>query len=357
MYRYMRKKILFVGLFLAVIAASFYSCKQEKSVYADASLVSYDDFESLADLKAEPMDLDSFILAPIQLQVYDTVLALMNSRADRMVHLFSLKSLQKIGERISVGQGPNEMMVPRFVGNSGRLILLSDLMTSSVSAYERNDFIAHDNPVCTEKVTFNKRIFGEVCLLGGHYLAPARNPYSLLYEFNSKGEVIDSIGRYPDVGREVADEEKYNMFGFSFVTNQQNRVAVCYNWTDLVEIYDETGKLCNSIHGPKQFISHFQKVSDGKVVSSSPVKGETRDAFFCPVDMGDGFGVLFSGKSESEEGYSILANQLLVYDWEGNPQRVLNLEQGIFAFAVDKVNRKIYGISDSPEFHIVAYSY
>lgn len=334
-----------------------FACNKKQSAYTDSTLIVYDDFENVKELKAQSVDLDSCISTPIQLQVYDTVLAVINNRAERLVDLFSLKSLLKIGERISVGQGPDDMLVPRFVGHHNESVLLSDLMSSSVSIFWLDDFIAHSAPSCTEKVVFDKRTFGEVRLLGDSYLAPARNPYCLLYEFNAKGELVDSIGSYPDIGVELENEEKYNMFGFSFVTNQQNRVAICYNWTDLVEIYDGAGKLCNRIHGPKHFISNFRKVTNGNVVSSSPIKGETRDAFFCPVDMGDEFGVLFSGKSESEEGYSILANQILVYGWDGALKQVLNLDQGIFAFAVDKSNRMIYGISDSPEFHIVSYAY
>lgn len=342
---------------LLLMCGLLFACNRKQSVYADSTLIGYEDFESAKELYAQSVDLDSCISTPIQLQVYDTVLAVMNNRAERQIDLFSLKSLQKIGERISVGQGPNDMLVPRFVGYCNESLLLSDLMSSSVSAFRLDDFIAHSTPSCMEKIVFEKRIFGEVRLLGDRYVAPARNPYCLLYEFNAKGELIDSIGRYPDIGMEMENEEKYNMFGFSFVTNQQDRVAICYNWTDLVEIYDGAGKLCNRIHGPKHFISNFRKITNGNVVSSSPIKGETRDAFFCPVDMGDEFGVLFSGKSESEEGYSILANQILVYGWDGALKQVLNLDQGIFAFAVDKSNRMIYGISDSPEFHIISYVY
>lgn len=81
------------------------------------------------------------------------------------------------------------------------------------------------------------------------------------------------------------------------------------------------------------------------------------DAYFAPQRVGDEVWVLFSGKSSEEEGYSILANTIYVYDWDGNSQRILKLDQGVFAFAVDAKKRVIYGISDSPEFHILSFSY
>ncbi len=147
------------------------------------------------------------------------------------------------------------------------------------------------------------------------------------------------------------------MYSFAFTTNQQDRLAVCYNWTDLIDIYDKEGHSLNRIHGPRYFASHFEEFNDGKVISSSRVKGKTRDAYFSPVNVGDEFWVLFSGKSESEDGYNILAEQIFVFGWDGTPRRILNLDKGVFAFTVNEKMKKIYGISDSPDFHILSFSY
>lgn len=351
------KKIKKIQIIL-LLSGLFLSCSQEHKNYVDASLIEYGDFEDVKNLKAEMIvDMDSFILAPIQLQVYDTLLAVMNSRADKMVHIFNLKSKKKIAEHISVGQGPNEMLVPRFVENDGNSVQVSDLMTSVVSKYDCRDFMGQEEPVSIERTTLEKRSFGEIRLLNKKFVGPTRKASCLLYKFNERGEVVDSIGSYPKVSWETTDMEKIDMYAFSFTTNLQDKIAVCYNWTDLIDIYDDRGKLCNRIHGPKFFVSHFKEFNDGKVTSTSSVKGQTRDAYFCPVNVGDEFWVLFSGKSESEENYSILANQILVYGWDGTPRKVLNLDKGIFAFSVDKKNKKVYGISDDPDFHIISFSY
>lgn len=333
------------------------SCSQEKKIYADAVFVDYKDFKGVQDLKAEVLDLDDMPLAPIQLNMCDTILMAMNSRAAKMVHVMDLKSKKKISEHISIGQGPNEMLIPRFVENDGGGVQVSDLQTSIVMKYDLPDLLKEEEPVATERIQLGKRAFGEVRLLCDDYISPSRNPSFLFYKFNEKGEVIDSIGNYPEFGWEVTDMEKIDMFAFSFATNFKDRIAVCYNWTDLIDIYDEKGNLHKRIHGPKHFISKFKEVNDGKVVSSMSVKGESRDAFFSPVNVNDEFWVLFSGKSETEENYSILANQIFVYGWDGTPKKIFNLDQGVFSISVDKKNRKIYGISDNPEFHILVFSY
>lgn len=344
-------------LLVMALSGALVACSQDKKNYADALVVEYSDFENVLDLKAEVVDMDSSIWAPRQLQLYDTVLAVMNHGTDKLVHLFSLNSKKKVAEHISVGQGPNEMLAPNFIENDGQSVQLSDLMTSVVFKYNCADFMQQEEPVCIERITLKKRPFGEIRLLDKKIIGPARRNTCLLYKFDEFGTVIDSIGCYPEVDWETTDMEKVDMYAFSFTTNLHDKVAVCYNWTDLIDIYNEKGQLCNRIHGPLHFVSHFKEFNDGKVTSTSQVEGQTRDAYFCPVNVGDEFWVLFSGKSESEENYSILANKILVYGWDGTPRKVLNLDKGIFTFSVDKKNKKIYGISNAPEYHIVSFSY
>ncbi len=342
--------VLFLGLF-------FMSCNKDKIIYADATLVDYDDFKEVVELKAETIaGFDSLVLAPTHLCVYDSVLVTINKRTNKRIHVLNVNTKKKIAEHISVGQGPGEMLLPRFVGNNGCKILISDLIKSTVAEYNMGDFFKPDEPLLMKSISLQKPISGEVRLLKDGFIGDvSRNTSFLFYEFNRKGEIVDSIGRYPEANWDVTDVEKNNMYSFAFTTNQQDRLAVCYNWTDLIDIYDKEGHLLNRIHGPRYFASHFEEFNDGKVISSSRVKGKTRDAYFSPVNVGDEFWVLFSGKSESEDGYNILAEQIFVFGWDGTPRRILNLDKGVFAFTVNEKMKKIYGISDSPDFHILYF--
>ncbi len=250
------------------------------------------------------------------------------------------------------------MLLPRIVGNDDSKILISDLIKSTVLEYSMEDFFKSGELQYTKFISLQKPISGEVRLLKDRLIGDvSRNTSFLFYEFNSEGEVVDSIGRYPEANWEITDVEKKNVYSFSFTTNQQDRIAVCYNWTDLIDIYDREGNLLNRIHGPRYFASHFEEFNDGKVNSSSRVKGETRDAYFSPVHVGDEFWVLFSGKSEDEDGYNILAEQIFVFGWDGTPRKIFKLDKGVLAFTVNEKMRKIYGISNSPDYHILTFSY
>ena len=58
-----------------------------------------------------------------------------------------------------------------------------------------------------------------------------------------------------------------------------------------------------------------------------------------------------------DKSYSYLCKELFGFSWDGIPQTRYLLSDAIFAFDVDVKHHKIYGISDSPEYHIVEYNY
>ena len=219
------------------------SCKKKKKIYSDATLVDYDDFKEIIELKAETIaGFDSLFLAPTHLCAYDSMLITINKRSDKRILVFNVNTEKKVAEHISVGQGPGEMLLPRIVGNDDSKILISDLIKSTVLEYSMEDFFKSGELQYTKFISLQKPISGEVRLLKDRLIGDvSRNTSFLFYEFNSEGEVVDSIGRYPEANWEITDVEKKNVYSFSFTTNQQDRIAVCYNWTDLIDIYDKLG--------------------------------------------------------------------------------------------------------------------
>lgn len=333
----------------------FVSCTGPKKEGADLT-ITYEDFEEVKELVAQPIGLDSLIWKPVQLQMFGRALGLANIGTEKLVQLLDVDSCTKLSEHISVGQGPDEMMVPRFVENDGSSVILSDMMLSVVRKYALSDFLGSTNPTAVEEVRLSRRPSGEVRLLGDGYVAPAYNASYLMYVYDSKGELRDSIGQYPSMEDPLTDVEKIEMFTFSFATNFRNRIAVFYNWADIIDFYDADGKLLRRVHGPEGFVSRYKEVHNGQIVTAMAGK-ERREAYYGARAVGDEVWVTFNGKYTEAEDYSSLVQRIFVFSWDGVPKRILNLDQGIGAFAVDASRRIIYGISDTPEFHILSFSY
>ena len=204
------------------------SCKQNEKIYSDATLVDYDDFKEIIELKAETIArIDSLFLAPTHLCAYDSMLITINKRSDKRILVFNVNTEKKVAEHISVGQGPGEMLLPRIVGNDDSKILISDLIKSTVLEYSMEDFFKSGELQYTKFISLQKPISGEVRLLKDRLIGDvSRNTSFLFYEFNSEGEVVDSIGRYPEANWEITDVEKRMCILFHL--RQINRIGLLF---------------------------------------------------------------------------------------------------------------------------------
>ena len=342
-------------IFTLVLFTSL-SCTH-KSRFQKATVITRNDFKTTQSLIGSVVQFDNEVLKPTHLQVFDSLLFTINTREERLIHIFDLKDKKKIGERITAGNGPDEMLQPRIVKVDKESIQIFDMVTSTLFEYSMSDFVANQDPIVLRKIKLDKSTASEAYLLGENLIGAVYNPSCQLNSFNLNGKKVGEYGAYPNSDNAFSDSEKLEAYRFSFITNLNDKMLICYNWTDLIDILDKDGHLEKRLHGPGHFISSFKEFHEGDVVSANSTKGQTRDAYFSPVSVGNDFFVLYSGKSEDEEGYSILANQIFVFGWNGTPKQILLLDQGVFSITVDEKNKKVYGISDTPEFHIVEFSY
>lgn len=68
----------------------------------------------------------------------------------------------------------------------------------------------------------------------------------------------------------------------------KDRIAVCYKWTDLIDIYDQNGQLKKRIHGPEHSYAHFKEFRNGNAIAATSDK-DNIDAYFFPYNVGDEF--------------------------------------------------------------------
>ena len=169
------------------------------------------------------------------------------------------------------------------------------------------------------------------------------------------GKKINAIIDYPTSSIPYSDMEKMDAYYMKFITNDSDKIVICYYMTDLIEIYNLDGILQKRLHGPEQFFVRV-KERGGNISGTSLLKG-TRDSYFQPRSAGDKFFVLYNGGDIYDPAHTSSCKRLFSFSWDGTPKIIYNLNDPIHNFAVDKKNKKIYGISETPEVHIVAYSY
>lgn len=349
-------KSIYIILFSSILCIA--CSNNTKNTYDNVTRISYNDFNEIQTLKGVIHNLDSTILRPNQLKIFDTLLAVITKKEKHILRLCGLHSGIEISSGIEIGQGPNDLLLPNFVNNNSKdTILLSDRMKSVIVGYDINKFIKDKYPKAVKRVSLKHEVFGNIEILNKGFIAPAFQNSFLFNVYDGNGNITDSIGTYPHTGVDYSSMEQLVMFGFNFATNGSNRIAVCYNWTDLIDFYNEDGVLLKRLHGPDHFMSLFKEKRRANTVGATRVKGQTWDAYFVPMCIGDELWVVYSGAKDLESNFSDYKKRILTFGWDGTPHRILELDRGIIAFDVDIPSKKIYAISPTPEYHIVEYSY
>lgn len=345
-----------ICFFSLVLLLSIQSCSTPAG-YEGEIIFTREAFKVDQTLMGKTVAFKDLIMKPSQIQVYDSLLMTYNQEAEKLFHLFNLKTGEKIGERITMGQGPKEMILPFFV-NQKDSIKLFDMMTSTVYTYTIQEFVNNPDPTPAQSITLTEKpLWSELNRLNGKYISVSNKPESPCFLFNEKGDKIADFGSYPESEVTYTDLELVDAFRAILVTNRKDKVAVCHFFTDLIDIYNEEGKLEKHLHGPDHFQTLFQEFKDGDRIGSEAVPGTYKDAFYSPVSVDNSFFVLYNGKMVEDPAYNLLAKEIFVIGWDGSLQCHYRLDQGVSRIAVDAAHRKIYGISDDPEYHIVEFEF
>ena len=337
--------ILKNGLLILLISVLFFSCSIGDK-YKNAETFSFTDINNVMQLKGKTLFDEAVIASPLGIQVFDSVLIVLESSGDNICQLFDLKNQTIIGYRLKRGQGPNEMIMPYWVNGEKDLLRFIDLASATIYEYNVNEFINKENPYFINKVNLSGNVDSEVHMINEDYVGYRYFQDKQLYIYDKDGKEKNSIIDFPESNIIYSDEEKTNAYYMGFVSNNKDRIAVCYYMTDLIEIYNDKGDMLKRLHGPEQFFAHISgSSSDGK------------DAYFSPESVGDSFFVLYNGGRISDQNHSSSCEKLFSFSWNGSLQCLYQLDVPIYTFCVDEQTKKIYGICPKPEYHIVEYSY
>lgn len=342
---------------ILLLILSFLSCRFNKDKYEQASTFELNDFQTQKDLKSNKLEFDSLIMRPMDLIVYDSLLITVESGKDKIFHIYNINKKIHINQCISRGQGPEDMLQPEFMNSDHKSVRIIDLATSTVFEYDLNDFITNQQPKPKKRTKLEKQIFSTAQQVNSQIIGCSYADENRLYIFDQNGKKTNSIINYPPSTIKHTQAEQTDAYYMKFITNNFNKIAICYYMTDLIEIYNLDGILEKRIHGPEQFFSYFKEFQDGKYIGSSPIKGLNRDAYMCPRNAEEEFFVLYNGEGIDIPDHTTSCNQLFSFTWDGVPKGIFNLDDPIFSFNIDSKNKKVYGISNTPEFHIVQYSY
>lgn len=350
----MKKKNKGIYILTSILFALLSSC-QGNEKYTDAERISFSNFGAVVSLKGDSVAFDDILLKPVKIHLVDSFLIMKNRNTEYAYYIFNILSKKKIGECVSFGIGPNEMIDPHFIPSTDDNVWIYDKNRKILNICDRQKFFRGEDLEINKIIEFEDFCDNIVFIPQKGFIASVFNLNNKRFGlFNLDGDTICYKGGYPKLSSLQTNIEQVEGFINEFTANiEENRVFVSYKRTDLIECYDTDMNLIKRIHGPEHFFPEIHQVGD-RIKTN---KGAERDAYSFPLSVGKKVFVLYSGKVFNPRNHDYLKDKILVFDWNGNPLQYYQLDTPIFDFAVDEKSRIIYGLTDKPESHILQFKF
>lgn len=166
--------------------------------------------------------------------------------------------------------------------------------------------------------------------------------------FNTRTEIVSVVGKLPapdESWPKSSQGGKFNMLASVYtaglVHNPESGITVAvYNKTDRIEVY-AGNSLKKVIRGPDLFDPVMDFVTEGNEVMANESHA-TRFSYSAISGSNKYFYCLYSG----EANFNACSSRILVFDWDGNPVRILELDRPVCFFSVSetRTGMNIFGI-------------
>lgn len=346
----MKYKIIIYSLF---ILSLFLSCNQKENYAVEENKIKQ--FESITPTKIEGLRLqssDSLAIAnKIELvrltesnDAYGVISDISNVPPLHLINLTEDEYLAGIGRE---GRGPGEFLAP-----------------GSIFAFERDSVLVLDN----ENIRITK-----VNLTNGKHLRNLKNANPGIINLEFKGlpmevfpiereryaaiglirtggkkniAILDSTGSQNKLAGEIPNFDAdipsnvHQLAWRSTATSNKDgsKFAVGYYNVDILEIYNDSGELLETIRGPKQDKLNYS------IKNKRLSLGEyTNRSYIDLASAGSNIYALYSGKS-IKESKNNFGQYILIFDWEGNFIKSFKLDQFTFSITIDERSGTLYGI-------------
>ena len=284
----------------------------------------------------------------VNLYFKDSLLYFLNTSAkNNFINITDLSG-NTIGQRIRKGNGPNEISYVFFIGFIGNdtMFVYNGHDRHIVYFYNLNDFIINKKPKPIDVFELGAGRSRIVKVISNNrFVITTDTAKSKIQIIDSNKVIIKQIGEYNIEGMNDNNQYYINTAFFRNVVfnSINNRIALLYGKTDLVEIFDSEGIELYSKKGPDNFkIYDFipQKVNSKKERYSSKIN-KSKLAYMSTSATGKYIYTFYDG--EVITGSKLTMQKILVFDWDGNPVKYLYLSEPISAFDIDEKTNTLYG--------------
>lgn len=271
-------------------------------------------------------------------------------------NIFSIVNFnsEEVIKGIKRGNGPGEIISPSSLQLKDGKFFTFDFDRKKINQID----ISSDTTLTlkeVEDINFNTRLF-VINYQGSHMIATGLFDDAWFASLKGNGEIISKVD-FPtfEETNNIPKMELSMLYISTHIANKPDNKKVVAATQDLGVIsflnYID-GSILEEYKRIKYYGPKFTLQDRGGIVWS-----RDGQAGFCDLDCDDEYVyALYSGKTITEHGMlSHHCENLLVYDWDGNPVKHYTLDIPLFSMKFDKEKNTVYGIGYNPEGVFVEY--
>lgn len=323
----------------------FTSCSKKNNIVIDKDATQFSVFYEEKNVQFENLvEFDSGV--PRMMNIVDSTLmmAFQGSGQKFFLQNLDIRTGKLSKQYISKGRGPGEILGMNNFGVLGDKLWVNDFTARKMTLFDNNKVMS--NLLYSDYKEYpykNGRSFYSIltkdlrCILTGS--ENSKHKVQILDLTN--GKIIDKIGLIPQYSSEIPPRAITQAFmAHTFLKPTEDKIALGYGLSDVVEVIDLKTKQSKIVHGPENFDFDY-RIVDGdwfpsKKTTYAFVGGDVTDSFIY---------LLYTGKKYIEDK-SHGGKYVFVYDWNLNPIKKLILNKDVYQISVTDDDKLIYSYDE-----------
>jgi hypothetical protein len=278
-------------------------------------------------------------------------LVVVDEGSDSILHVFGLdgRHIRAFGR---TGSGPGEFRGIRSmspVPGAGARIRAYDLSASRITEV---DLEAPRSASQTKSITLQQNVLPiQPVWLGDTIVSPNFSERGRLTFFGPQGQFIRAAGSLPPDSKGTPPSVLQQAWMGQIAANPtRGLIAFATLYADQLEIYRRDGTLVRTVRGPFRFDPKFTTVDAGGGFLTMSSGESMRIGYSSVAVTDDRIYALFAGRTREAFGASAAFGRFIhVYDWNGELERVLELDTAVLAVAMAPDGKSIYALRHDPE--------
>lgn len=289
--------------------------------------------------------------------IINNYLLLIDSKADKLIKIFDLKSyklLKSFGRR---GQGPSEFIGAKIIpGQKDKNIFwIYDITAGKLKKYNINKIL--NNKFYPEKIIHIKEGKGipfRIVITPDNKILGTGNFFKgRISIYNMKGDFIRSVGKIPVILKKerFASQHSHGFDGRFIFKNKSKEIFMVPMLGAIVEKYSIDGNLITTFYGPDSFFPEYKIVPVGEYYTMT-YNEKSRFGYvdICYNKKMDKLFLLYSGeyffnKENKRNKQAGFCNIIYVLDNKGTIIEEIELDKEIIQMTISDDGSTIFGLS------------